>query len=36
MFGKHKEGNKGIFTGKVSPESLVLGLLYTYAKLDSS
>ena len=34
MFDKHKKDNKGILTGKFAPESLLLELLYTQAKLD--
>lgn len=34
MFDKHKKDNKGILTGKFSPESLFLELLYTSAKFD--
>lgn len=36
MFDKHKKGNNRIPTGKDAPETLLPGLLYTYAKLDGS
>lgn len=36
MFNKHEKGNKGIWTDKDAPESLLPGLVYTEAEMDSS